>query len=42
LHIKPRIETLDFWAGVPVLTFKIVVLWLVLDAFQSWWKRRRR
>jgi hypothetical protein len=41
LHISSPIETLDFAAGVPVLAFRIYVLWFVFDAFRNWRKSRK-
>ena len=38
LSVKPRIEPKDAAAGLPILGFKIFVVWLFLDAFRSWRK----
>jgi len=41
LHLSSPVETLDFTAGLPVLAFRVFVLWFVFDAFRTWRKRRK-
>ena len=41
LHLKPPLQTQDFAAGVPVLLFRVFVLWFLFDAFKTWRKSRK-
>jgi len=41
LHIQRPIEPQNFAAGLPVLLFRIFVLWFLFDAFKSWRKSRK-
>jgi hypothetical protein len=41
LHLKSPVEARDFVAGLPVLAFRIFVLWFVFDAFKTWRKSRQ-
>jgi len=36
LSVKPPIEAKDARAGLPLLGFKIFVVWLFLDAYRTW------
>lgn len=41
LHLSSPIEARDYAAGLPVLGFRIFVLWFVFDAFRHWRKSRK-
>ena len=41
LHLKFPIEYNNFTAGLPILLFKIIVVWLFFDAFKSWLKAKK-
>lgn len=38
LSVQPPIEPRDVLGGLPLLGFKVFVVWLLLDAFRSWRK----
>lgn len=40
LKVEPPIEPLDSKAGLPLLCFKVFVVWLLFDAFRAWLERR--
>jgi hypothetical protein len=41
LHLEPAIQPRSSMAGVPVLAFKVFVVWLFFDAARAWIKSRQ-
>jgi hypothetical protein len=42
LRIAVAVEPQDWVAGLPVLGFKLYVLWLFVGAYRSWWRATKR
>lgn len=41
LNLKPPIKAENFAAGLPVLVFRVFVLWFLFDAFKNWRNSRK-
>lgn len=39
---KIPLERSGFWAGLLVLTFRVLIVFIVLDVFRKWWAARNR
>jgi hypothetical protein len=42
LHLVSPVESTDLLGGLPILGFKLFVVWLFFDAAATWIERRRR
>lgn len=40
LHLRSPVQSTDWWAGWPILLYRIFVLWLVVGTFSLWRKNR--
>jgi hypothetical protein len=38
----PPLQRSGFWAGLLVLTFRVVIVFIVLDVFRKWWGARKK
>ena len=41
LHLKSPVEAHDFIAGCPILAFRVLVLWILLNALKRWYYARK-